>query len=557
MHGLDLCINSPANKKPTKEANILATPKTGDIYPKLDDCHDVLTTPILLSPKYHDMWSASARRILTASSSPEDLSSSNPGSEDIKNIGLCSPCDGALAKRRKHRQGNSTDNSSATDSSPCDSPQSQTSPRDLTLKTKDEVKKIEESKLKIKREAEGSLRLNSGKNYTQIEKVIKSPLMVPSPNWAAVDKYIDQVKTPKVLESGDFFDLLSPSASLIKNRSRFTSLKTEKSPAINASGASFILSPTDSPRFPIPETPKDLSNKSSTNRQQDKIPPLIKVSAVERETAEDLSTRFQNNETTQDLQMKCETRMDTSYRQGGSYDDFKYIDGKVNSHFYVLPQLEQQSNFQTSSNDSSSSCNEVPTLNNGYVDPLHNYDSSYMPNVWNFYGYGVNRTDPSHFQQLTFQENNEHHSKSSSYSGYYSIPNKALMTSDYERRYQRKEKANHDDMTKKHKLPTKMRKDSGDDVKTSYKCHICYRSYKWNYNLNRHLKYECGKENAFQCGKCGRKFPHKQNCVYHLKRKHKIIYETVEEYLEMRLVLFNGSVGVAEQEAQSVKKFTN
>jgi len=27
---------------------------------------------------------------------------------------------------------------------------------------------------------------------------------------------------------------------------------------------------------------------------------------------------------------------------------------------------------------------------------------------------------------------------------------------------------------------------------------------------NRHLKYECGKENAFQCAKCGRKFPHKQ-----------------------------------------------
>ena len=67
------------------------------------------------------------------------------------------------------------------------------------------------------------------------------------------------------------------------------------------------------------------------------------------------------------------------------------------------------------------------------------------------------------------------------------------------------------------------------------------RSYDWNYNLNRHLKYECGKENAFMCSKCGRKFPHKQNCVYHLKRKHKIVCETVEAYVSSGLVVFTGS----------------
>ena len=73
------------------------------------------------------------------------------------------------------------------------------------------------------------------------------------------------------------------------------------------------------------------------------------------------------------------------------------------------------------------------------------------------------------------------------------------------------------------------------------------RSYDWNYNLNRHLKYECGKENAFMCSKCGRRFPHKQNCVYHLKRKHKIVCETIDQYVSAGLVVFQGaSVGSNE-----------
>ena len=75
-----------------------------------------------------------------------------------------------------------------------------------------------------------------------------------------------------------------------------------------------------------------------------------------------------------------------------------------------------------------------------------------------------------------------------------------------------------------------------------------YRSYDWNYNLNRHLKYECGKENAFQCAKCGRKFPHKQNCVYHLKRKHKIVCDTIDQYMAQGLVVFRGGQGAGGQQ---------
>jgi len=77
--------------------------------------------------------------------------------------------------------------------------------------------------------------------------------------------------------------------------------------------------------------------------------------------------------------------------------------------------------------------------------------------------------------------------------------------------------------------------------KRQYVCQYCQRSYDWNYNLNRHQKYECGKENAFQCAKCGRKFPHKQNCVYHLKRKHKVVYETIDQYMTAGLVTFRGA----------------
>ncbi len=95
------------------------------------------------------------------------------------------------------------------------------------------------------------------------------------------------------------------------------------------------------------------------------------------------------------------------------------------------------------------------------------------------------------------------------------------------------------------KTEGKLKKEFSDGTpgenKRQYVCQYCQRSYDWNYNLNRHQKYECGKENAFQCAKCGRKFPHKQNCVYHLKRKHKINYETIDQYMTAGLVIFRGA----------------
>ena len=54
----------------------------------------------------------------------------------------------------------------------------------------------------------------------------------------------------------------------------------------------------------------------------------------------------------------------------------------------------------------------------------------------------------------------------------------------------------------------------------AFACQNCGKSYTWRYNLNRHLKYECGTKKKFQCGECGRKFPYKQNCDLHIKRIH-------------------------------------
>jgi len=56
----------------------------------------------------------------------------------------------------------------------------------------------------------------------------------------------------------------------------------------------------------------------------------------------------------------------------------------------------------------------------------------------------------------------------------------------------------------------------------SFKCQKCGKCYNWNYNLNRHMRFECGIENRFECSLCHKRFPYKQNAAIHLKRKHKL-----------------------------------
>ena len=64
-----------------------------------------------------------------------------------------------------------------------------------------------------------------------------------------------------------------------------------------------------------------------------------------------------------------------------------------------------------------------------------------------------------------------------------------------------------------------------------FKCEKCGKCYNWNYNLNRHMRFECGIGHRFQCGVCKRRFPHKQNATIHLKRKHLLQMDSAEEML--------------------------
>jgi len=67
--------------------------------------------------------------------------------------------------------------------------------------------------------------------------------------------------------------------------------------------------------------------------------------------------------------------------------------------------------------------------------------------------------------------------------------------------------------------------------KQVYKCEKCGKCYNWNYNLNRHMRFECGIENKFECAICKKRFPYKQNAAIHLKRKHKVVLETADDML--------------------------
>ena len=80
----------------------------------------------------------------------------------------------------------------------------------------------------------------------------------------------------------------------------------------------------------------------------------------------------------------------------------------------------------------------------------------------------------------------------------------------------------------------------------SFKCQKCGKCYNWNYNLNRHIKFECGIENRFECSLCHKRFPYKQNAAIHLKRKHKIGLEAPGEKAPTPGVLADIMIGAGQ-----------
>jgi len=81
------------------------------------------------------------------------------------------------------------------------------------------------------------------------------------------------------------------------------------------------------------------------------------------------------------------------------------------------------------------------------------------------------------------------------------------------------------------KSSSSSRKREPNPNKQTFKCQKCGKCYNWNYNLNRHMRFECGIENRFACSMCQKRFPYKQNAAIHLKRKHKLPMDNADDML--------------------------
>ena len=62
------------------------------------------------------------------------------------------------------------------------------------------------------------------------------------------------------------------------------------------------------------------------------------------------------------------------------------------------------------------------------------------------------------------------------------------------------------------------------------------------------MRFECGKQNKFECSICLKRFPYKQNARIHLKRKHKIFFETSDEMITAGKIVLLPSTKTNESE---------
>lgn len=53
-------------------------------------------------------------------------------------------------------------------------------------------------------------------------------------------------------------------------------------------------------------------------------------------------------------------------------------------------------------------------------------------------------------------------------------------------------------------------------------CPHCNKSYTYKKNLNRHLKYECGKQPSVKCPICSYVTRYKHSLVSHFKKQHEM-----------------------------------
>lgn len=327
------------------------------------------------------------------------------------------------------------------------------------------------------------------------------------------------------------FDFLSP---IPPNTPRSGSGRaTDLSPSLESdtySGRDQRLSPRLSPRFPIPEAPEDLSNKINENSSDGLGPPPPYPTE-----AEDLSTKNLPVIIKQELEVEKPPSQILIIKS--EVADPAPPPPPPGPTLTTQPTFQLQV-FYTHSGGSVIQSEPVSPISNTSND---NSDISWSAHLADVMTSGRNAKSAA---------NSRTASVSPKPAQMLSVKSAEVLSKSRAGRPRRKSRAVSDDdadygSVKKAKKSQKKKTNNDPDNKKIYQCPHCNRTYDWNYNLNRHLKYECGKENAFQCSKCGRKFPHKQNCVYHLKRKHKVICDTVEQYMEGGFVLFRGTAGPA------------
>lgn len=56
-------------------------------------------------------------------------------------------------------------------------------------------------------------------------------------------------------------------------------------------------------------------------------------------------------------------------------------------------------------------------------------------------------------------------------------------------------------------------------------CTNCGKTFSRSYNLNRHKRYECGKQPQFQCPQCPAKAKRKDNIIKHFISVHKPVFD--------------------------------
>jgi len=295
-------LRSPRDSHSLNTPKMLTTPSLKD---------DMLSTPTLTTPRTADGGLFSPVRMTAGTGSP----SAGPDREDRdppsdlpldSSIGLSSPHDGILAKRRKLKQQSSSAKSIESDSNSCDTPDS--IPKDLSnyqhSDRQDDNRPTDLSTTKrskppfspgqlgppadldFVRDRVGAVNISSSPKWFKHPRSCDprlqyskddfaahypSPLAVPSPNWSKINDIMAEglaLKTPKVLDNF-VFDVLPPNTP---NTPKVRDGSDESiydrhfdRPRTNGTGVrvTFANQPRPVSLTPPPPYPQDLSLRSS------------------------------------------------------------------------------------------------------------------------------------------------------------------------------------------------------------------------------------------------------------------------------------------------------